>query len=195
MNTGKSDILIILDLDETLIHSAVQPLKINHNYKLDKYFVYKRPYLDEFLAYISKNFRLAIWSSGSDSYVLNIVEWLGLLQMAEFVWGRSKTTHKLLNGFNQGRDSVNPSADQNNDIKRLKKVKKLGYSLEKILIIDDTPYKSHENYGNAIYISEFTGNPDDQELKLLMSYLETIKFVNNVREIEKRGWRERAIES
>lgn len=70
----------------------------------------------------------------------------------------------------------------------MKKVKKLGNSLEHILITDNSPKKISENYGNAIYIQSFEGNPNDQELQKLLSYLQMIKHVKNVRFIEKRGW-------
>ena len=58
-----------------------------------------------------------------------------------------------------------------------------------ILIVDDTPEKSRNNYGNAIYIKEFSGDTTDEELKHLHDYLLTLKKVDNVRTIEKRGWR------
>ena len=45
------------------------------------------------------------------------------------------------------------------------------------------------NYGNAIYIKEFTGDVNDCELRHLYNYLLTLKTVKNVRTIEKRGWR------
>lgn len=86
------------------------------------------------------------------------------------------------------------SEDDHFFIKRLKKVKKRGYGLDKILIIDDTPHKSKENYGNSICVSEFKGEKDDKELLALTTYLETLKSIENVRLIEKRNWKERSIE-
>ncbi|MEL6562394.1 MAG: NIF family HAD-type phosphatase, partial [Bacteroidota bacterium] len=76
-------------------------------------------------------------------------------------------------------------------VKPLVKVKKKGIAtLEKMLIIDDTPAKSRLNFGNAIYPSEFNGNPLDDELAKLSDYLETLKSSENVRAIEKRNWRQ-----
>lgn len=46
------------------------------------------------------------------------------------------------------------------------------------------------NYGNAIQITEFTGDPHDDELLLLASYLEKLRNVEHVRLIDKRYWRE-----
>ncbi len=74
------------------------------------------------------------------------------------------------------------------NLKDLKKVKKKGYNLNQILVIDDTPKKLSRNYGNHIKIKPFVGDPNDQELLLLEKYLITLKSAPNVRTIEKRGW-------
>lgn len=55
--------------------------------------------------------------------------------------------------------------------------------------LDDTAEKSMLNFGNAIQVSEFRGNPTDNELLLLSNYLKKLKDVENVRVIEKRFWR------
>lgn len=57
------------------------------------------------------------------------------------------------------------------------------------MIVDDTPHKSKDNYGNAIYPKEYKGDKNDNELLLLADYLLTLKDKTNVRRIEKRGWK------
>ncbi len=190
MIKAKSDILIILDIDETLVYATKQQLEKEHDFEVDQYFVYKRPYFDEFINYIDDNFNFAIWSSASDDYVDEITEKLKIKEKAEFTWARSKATFKRPSTFDSEGNLNIDSIDHHFFVKRLKKVKKLGYELEKILIVDDTPHKSQENYGNAIYISEFKGGHDDLELLKLMDYLDTLKGVKNVRTVEKRNWKE-----
>ena len=177
---SKSDKLIILDLDETLIHATHNELDIPFDFKFDKYFVYERPHLRQFLTNISNNFSLGIWSSASDEYVNEIVRHIKP-DNVEFimVWGRSKCSLK--------RDTT---FDTYCFEKRLDKLKKNGFKLEQILIVDDSPSKSRTNYGNAIHIKEFTGDKSDSELSHLYEYLMTFKTVSNVRTIEKRGWRQ-----
>lgn len=51
--------------------------------------------------------------------------------------------------------------------KGLAKVRRLGWSLKRVLIIDDEPIKLRKNYGNAIYVSPFEGAKEDNELELL----------------------------
>lgn len=195
MKAEKSEILVILDIDETLVYATKDCLKIVHDFKIADYFVYRRPYLNEFVDFVDDNFPFAIWSSASDDYVMEMTRQLDLDQKTVFRWARSKATFKRPSTFDSEGNLNLDSIDHQFFVKRLKKVKKLGYELEKILIIDDTPHKSQENYGNAIYISEFKGDQDDSELLKLMEYLQTLKTVDNVREIEKRDWREKIIKN
>jgi len=67
-------------------------------------------------------------------------------------------------------------------------LKKSGYDLDRILIVDDIRETAVNNYGNLILIKPFTDNTDDTELLKLISYLQTIKDEPNYRRIEKRGW-------
>jgi len=67
-------------------------------------------------------------------------------------------------------------------------VKRKGYHINRILIVDDSPHKSKDNFGNAIYPSAFTGDMADKELRLLAKYLKSLKDEENIRRIEKRGW-------
>lgn len=170
--------LLIPDLDETLIHASKEKLLIEEDFKYEDYFIYIRPQLDYFLNEISKSYKIGIWSSASDDYVTDIVSLLKPQNIEfEIVWGRSKCSLKR-----------NFTFDEYFFEKRLDKLKKKGYKLEQILIVDDTPEKSRTNYGNAIHIKEYTGDLNDTELYHLVKFLDEIKNVENVRNIEKRNW-------
>lgn len=171
--------LLVLDLDETLIHSTLSRLSYGEDFSFDRYFVYKRPMLEMFLANIAKHYKVGIWSSAGDEYVQAISYQIKPLEINyEFVWGRSRCTLK--------RDTETDSFEYE---KKLSKLKKKGFSLENILIVDDTHQKAKSNYGNAIYIKEFTGDPTDLELKYLLGYLLFLKEKTNFRTVEKRNWR------
>jgi RNA polymerase II subunit A small phosphatase-like protein len=184
--------LIVLDLDETLIHATDNPKDENWDFEVFDYKVYKRPGLDAFLQKLSSTFDVAVWSSASDDYVKIIVEKI-FPKNAElaFVWGRSKCVRKI--DYRSVEDYGYFDEDNHlNYIKPLKKVKKrFKISLDRVLIIDDTPEKCVDNYGNAIYPREFTGDPNDDELEKLWKYLLFLRDVTNVRSIEKRNWREK----
>ncbi|WP_367209606.1 NIF family HAD-type phosphatase [Sphingobacterium sp. R2] len=171
--------LLVLDLDETLLYATKDKLQQREDFVVGPYYVYVRPNLAYFLSELVGDFKLAIWSSADDTYVHELVDKIKPDAVDfEFIWGRSRTTKK--------RISV---TDEYYYVKRLSKVKRKGFSLERTLIIDDTAEKSMLNYGNAIQIAEFTGNANDDELLLLASYLKQLKNVRNVRQIEKRYWR------
>ena len=173
-----SPILLIMDLDETLIHATEEPLGHEHDFAVGPYIVYCRPHLSEFLADCSNCFRLAIWSSASDDYVRDVVGQIvpSGIELA-FAWGRSRCVRRL-----------DPESYETDYLKDLKKVKRLGHDLRRVLIIDDTPRKIRRHYGNAVYVPPFTGSTGDRTLARLGSYLTTLRDEPDVRVLEKRGW-------
>ena len=189
VSSPQDRILLVLDLDETLIYATETPLDRAPDFEVYGYHVYRRPHLDAFLATCFENFSVAVWSSASDPYVEAVVARIfpdpaRLL----FVWGRSRVTLRRLRDFDDGAYAYDPW-DHLHYQKSLKKVKRLGWPLERILIVDDTPEKSARNFGNAIYPRPFEGALDDDELLRLARYIVRLKDEPNVRSIEKRKWR------
>ena len=185
-------ILLILDVDETLIHATDKELNQKVDFKIFNYNVYKRPFLNEFLEEIKNDFLLAIWSSASDDYVEEIAKRIIPQEIElEFIWGRSRCTYRRNLQIDEYGYYDDDFRNHYHYIKPLKKIKKKGYNLNRILIVDDSPHKSKDNFGNAIYPNEFTGDSTDKELKLLAKYLKSLKDKENVRRIEKRNWQNR----
>lgn len=181
--------LLILDLDETLIFGTRTSLDIPFDFKVGPYFIYLRPNCLEFLVEASHYYQLAIWSSAGEDYVKEISEYFiknGL--KFEFVWSRKQATYKRAK-FDE-YNYINSEETHQFYIKKLSKVNKLAYPIERILIVDDSPHKSSENYGNAIYPKAFTGDLSDSELRRLIKYLVSIRDITNYRTIEKRFWRD-----
>ena len=185
--------LLILDLDETLIHSSFERLARVEDFRLFEHFVYVRPHLEHFLVECAARFRLAIWSSASDDYVEDIVRRIIPRHLPlEFVWGRSRCTFSLDSAMVQQLGYLDPGSHYSY-VKKLHKVKRRGYGLARTLIVDDTPAKCVHNYGNAIYVREYAGEAEDPELRLLAAYLATLKDAVDVRTLEKRHWRSVAV--
>lgn len=105
----------------------------------------------------------------------------------EFVWARSKATLQIDHQHIDDLGYVDYYHHMHY-VKLLKKVKKKGFDLNRVLIIDDTPAKCRYNYGNAIYPSIFEGDKKDLELPKLIRYLIHLKDFDNMRAIEKRFW-------
>jgi RNA polymerase II subunit A small phosphatase-like protein len=189
LQTNKDKALLILDLDETLIHSSANELGRPCDLKIFDFFVYKRPWLPSFLTEAFIKYKIAIWSTGSDDYVEKLSD--SILPEGfrfDFVWGRSRCTARRSGHGEMYSGYTDPG--QVDYIKSIKKLRKKGYSRSRILIVDDSPYKLSDNYGNAIYVSEYTGNIEDDELRRLSEYLKKIADVPDFRTLEKRGWRE-----
>ena len=185
-------ILLILDVDETLIHATEKILNQKADFKIFSYYVYKRPFLDEFIEAIKNDFLIAIWSSASDDYVDEITKRIIPKDIElEFVWGRSRCTYRRNLRIDEYGYYDDDFRNHYHYIKPLKKVKRKNFNLDRILIVDDTPHKSKDNFGNAIYPRAFTGDIEDTELRLLAKYLQTLKDKENVRQIEKRNWQNR----
>lgn len=188
---GPSDsgrILLILDLDETLIHARESPMDRAADFTLYGYHIYRRPHLNEFIAKCSEHFDLAVWSSASDDYVKGVVQRIFPDPHAlRFVWGRSRATLRRAIADEFGYSEY--SLGHMNYLKPLHKVARKGWDLRRVLIVDDSPEKLVRNYGNAIYPAAYEGHPEDRELQLLAQYLGTLRDCQNVRSVEKRMWR------
>lgn len=179
----KQRILLILDVDETLVHAKACEFEQQSDFVLFNLCVYKRPYLDEFLLEAERHFDLGIWSSGTNDYVKGIVIRIfpkpGQLK---FIWDRSKCIESRKGGGWIDEKEIYY-------VKDLDKLAEEGFRKEKILIVDDDPRTAEGNVENAIFVKEFTGDQADRELLYLKEYLTTLVNVEDVRKIEKRTWR------
>lgn len=172
--------LLVLDLDETLVHASEWPLEREADLRIHAYHVYLRPHVAPFIAWTLAHFDVGVWTSSGRRYAEPLVERIFPAGSLRFLWCSERCT--LARNWTTGDyDWVKP----------LQKLKRRGHALESILAVDDTPSKHKRNYGNLVTIAEFTGDPTDIELPRLAAYLETLRDVPNVRTIEKRRWRER----
>jgi RNA polymerase II subunit A small phosphatase-like protein len=178
-DVGAQRKLLILDLDETLLYATEEPLSIKEDFKVERYYIYLRPHVDRFLAFCLTKFEVAVWTTSTEDYAEEIVSrFFPSREAISFLWARNRCTRKY-----------DGELQEFYWIKNLQKVKRKGYDLEQVIVIDDTAQKHEQNYGNLIPVREFTGDPNDNELLLLESYLEKIADTPNFRRLEKRSWR------
>ncbi len=151
--------LLILDLDETLIHSTYIDLKLNqtpHKYKL--FYIYQRPFLEEFLESVSLHFDLAIWSASKADYVKQIIKNTALSNFKfQFVFTRAKCKRIY------------------SKVGSIRYLKKLELSPDfdsyhKIIFLDDYP-EMVDPVENCILVKEFRGSESDDELLKLTHLL------------------------
>lgn len=171
--------LLILDLDETLVFATKRKLSRVEDFRVGSYFVYQRPDLRSFLKFVFDYFKVAVWTSSSTAYADEVVSAIfENLEKLQFVWTQKRCTWRS-----------DPDSGKGHWIKDLKKVRRLGFSLESIVVIDDSPEKLKRSYGNFICVTPFRGDALDQELRKLQAYLHWLKDAPNVRLIKKRNWR------
>lgn len=170
--------LLVLDLDETLVHARHTPLDRPEDFRVGEYFIYRRPHLEAFITGALGLFDVAVWTSSGEQYAAKVIERIFPAGALRFTWSSKRCT--TVRDFETG---------EYGNKKDLAKLRRRGYPLESIIAVDDTPSKYSRSYGNLVTVSEFTGDPADDELPHLLRYLATLATIANVRTLEKRRWR------
>ena len=173
--------LLVLDLDETLIFATETPLNRSADFVVDRFHVYKRPFVDEFLLRVRHSFELAVWTSSSSSYANPIVRALfPYPDELAFVWASDRCTAVF-----------DPDTLQYHRTKKLEKLKRKGYQLERVIVVDDSPETHRAAYGNLVRVHPYEGEMDDDELPKLGEYLDSLRTIENIRLVDTRHWHHR----
>lgn len=185
-------ILLVLDLDETLVHVSYSPLAgqappAGTMHAVDGFLhIYKRPHLDAFLEIVHPLFDLAVWTAATGTYaqtILSTVFPARIYKDLKFVFAQDKCCRprvSLFGASNGGGWEL---------LKPLKKVHRaFKYPYSRMLIVDDKVETFVRNYGNAIQVDPFLGDRSDGQLLHLANYLVGLSEVRDVRTIEKRQW-------
>ena len=158
---------LILDLDETLIHSSDSPPEDNISYFMigdPPFYVYKRPGLDDFLKMATSQFDTFIFTFGDKEYAEPLLD-----ELCPFI----DADHRLY------RDSCEtPSGNVKKDLSIFQRSKK------DLILIDDSISAVELNPNNTIQIRRWLGNPNDKFLiKLLPPILEKCRIADDVRTV------------
>ena len=173
VNNGNKKALI-LDLDETLVHSSFQPLQYNNqlikpdiyfkiffNGKYHEIFVYKRPFLNKFLKEMNKIFNIHVFTASIEKYAKPLLERL------------DKHNYIIKKYF---RESCVYSEG-----KFIKDLSTLNINLHDIIIVDNNPISYKFNKKNGIPIKSFHYDKNDKELLNIMPLLNCLSKVDDVR--------------
>ena len=176
--------LLILDLDETLIHGWTPNEKddaLGWSMTVCGYHIKFRANAKEFISEMSKYYKIAVWTYSLPEYAIPIIYNLFCDIPLEFIRTRKHcSVRRTMIGLTTFQSSVE---------KRIKKLFKV-YDKKRIIIIDDKPCTFRNNTGNGIQVSEYHGNENDNELEKLGEYLKTIANCKNVRAVNKRNWKQ-----
>jgi TFIIF-interacting CTD phosphatase-like protein len=173
--------LLVLDLDETLIHARARgeaALPWPPQRQVAHYRVWLRPGVREFMAAAVERFAaVGVWTSASPDYAVAMIDRIVDRRKLRFIYTR---------------DTCTPQRDvERNETYWLKDIRNLagfGFDEAQILIVDDKPRGLERSYANLVGIRPFVGDPDDRELDKLSRYLDELGPCENVRRVEKRGW-------
>ncbi|KAL4809725.1 NLI interacting factor-like phosphatase-domain-containing protein [Aspergillus unguis] len=179
---------LVLDLDETLIHSLAKGGRMSSGHMVEVklatpmttalspgappttlgpqhpilYYVHKRPHCDEFLRKISKWYKLVVFTASVQEYADPVIDWLE--QERKYFQARYYRQHcTFRNGaYIKDLSSVEPD-------------------LSRVMILDNSPmsYIFHED--NAIPIEGWISDPTDNGLLHLVPMLEALQYVTDVR--------------
>jgi len=149
---------LVLDLDETLVHSSFQPVNCSFSVPIvlenvqHEVYVLKRPFVDEFLAECAKTFELVIFTASLSEYANPVIDKLDTAGLIK---------HRLF------RDSCVLHQGQ----AYVKDLSRLGRKLKDCIIIDNSPLSYLFDPQNAIGCTTWFGNPSDTELRDLLPVL------------------------
>lgn len=165
---------IILDLDETLVHSTMQVpgvkydfmVMVNMETEIMPIFVVKRPGVTEFLERLGENYKVAVFTAGLEDYASQVLDELDKNHVISQRLYRDSCTE--VNG---------------RYVKDLSLV--VGKDLGRALIVDDNPSSYSLQPENGVPIKAFVDDLKDQELLKLVDFLECCDEYEDMRDAVK----------
>jgi TFIIF-interacting CTD phosphatase-like protein len=181
MDRPRHDKLLVLDLDETLIHARGRgepDLPWPPQRQVAQFRVYLRPGVKAFMATVLERFAaVGVWTSASSDYAIAMLDRIVARDRLRFVFTRDRCTER--------RDL---ELDESYFIKDIRKLDGFGFDKRQILFVDDKARGLERSYSNLVGVPAFLGDPDDRLLGKLLGYLEVLGGLEDVRGIDKRGW-------
>ncbi|KAF8075512.1 hypothetical protein N665_1089s0006 [Sinapis alba] len=162
---------IILDLDETLVHSTTQMPGVRYDFmvmvktesEVMPIFVVKRPGVTEFLERLGESFEVVVFTAGLEDYASQVLDKIDK---------KGVITQRLY------RDSC--TEVKGRYVKDLTMV--VGKDLGSVLIVDDNPSSYSLQPENGVPIKAFVDDLKDQELMKLVEFLEICYVYEDMRD-------------
>ncbi|XP_076916590.1 uncharacterized protein LOC143576375 isoform X2 [Bidens hawaiensis] len=160
---------LVLDLDETLVHSTLEPCEdadftftVNFNLEDHKVYVCCRPYLKEFMERVAGLFEIIIFTASQSIYAEQL---LNVLDPKRKVFRHRVYRESCV--YLEGN--------------YLKDLSVLGRDLARVVMIDNSPQAFGFQVDNGIPIESWFDDRSDQELLSIIPFLESLVGVEDVR--------------
>jgi RNA polymerase II subunit A small phosphatase-like protein len=158
---------LVLDLDETLVHSSFKPISdadftidIELEGMIHTVYVRKRPGVDEFMADVGKKWEVVIFTASLSKYADPLLD---ILDPNKVIDARLFREHCVQHYGNYVKD-----------------LSLLGRRLEDSVIVDNSPFSYMFQPDNAIPIISWFNDRSDTQLYELMPFLDSLLQVNDV---------------
>ncbi len=159
---------LILDLDETLVHSSFRPvpnpdfiIPVEIDGRLIDVYVIKRPFVDEFLKAVGPRFEVIVFTASLGKYADPLLDLLD--------------KHKVIK-WRLFREACYPWEGS-----YVKDLQCMGRDMRSMILVDNSPHSYAFQPDNAVPIGTFIDDPSDQELLECLDTLLAVEFAPDVR--------------
>ena len=171
---------LVLDLDETLVHSSFFPfekndlvLNVNFDGVFYNIYVLVRPWAEQFIQEMGKYFEIIIFTASIEAYASPLLD---IIDKGKNIKYRLYREHcNFVNGV------------------FIKDLKRLNRNLKDVIIIDNSPLAYAFDVDNGLPILSWFDNREDKELINLQPLLKFLGKVDDVRKYIKRFLRNNCI--
>lgn len=166
-NQDSHKICLVIDLDETLVHSSFKPINnadfivpVEIDGTIHQVYVLKRPYVDEFLQKMGELYECVLFTASLAKYADPVADLLDK-------WGvfRARLFRESC-VFYRGN--------------YVKDLGRLGRDLNKVVIVDNSPASYIFHPDNAVPVASWFDDMTDTELSDLIPFFERLSKVENV---------------
>lgn len=158
---------IVIDLDETLVHSSFKPVSnadfivpVEIEGVIHQVYVLKRPHCDEFLKRMGEMFECVLFTASLAKYADPVADLLDPNKTFSARLFRESCV------FHRGN--------------YVKDLSRLGRDIRKVVIIDNSPQSYIFHPDNAVPVTSWFDDPNDTELLDLIPFFEALDKVDNV---------------
>jgi RNA polymerase II subunit A small phosphatase-like protein len=166
-NAERAKICLIIDLDETLVHSVFRPVPnadfvvpVEIDGQVHQIYVTKRPHVDEFLRRVGELYECVLFTASLAKYADPVADLLDPNRIFHARLFRESCTY--YNG------------------NYIKDLSRLGRDIRKVIIIDNSPLSYLFHQDNAVPVTSWFDDMHDTELLTLIPIFERLASVDDV---------------